>query len=106
MAQAVRRRHGTDEVAEWANGSARNGGNDFSRRVRMLNPFYRLTLGLLLAVAISPAPSAAHNGKPLRGYGTATVDGVIAPGEWDRAARLDYAANLPPNDGGGTVPSS
>jgi len=42
----------------------------------------------------------------LRGYGTAVVDGVLAPGEWDAAGRLDFQANRSPADGGGTVPAT
>lgn len=42
----------------------------------------------------------------LHGTGTATVDGVLAPGEWDQAARIDLAVNVPSNDGGGTVPAT
>ncbi|WP_242342146.1 hypothetical protein [Anaeromyxobacter terrae] len=42
----------------------------------------------------------------VRGKGTAVLDGVISPGEWDGAARLDFDAALPPADGGGTTPAS
>ena len=37
------------------------------------------------------------------GYGTATVDGVMSSGEWDRAGRLDFAVNVPTWEGGGTT---
>jgi hypothetical protein len=37
-------------------------------------------------------------------FGTATIDGRYAPGEWDGAARLDLAADLPTSLGPGKVP--
>jgi hypothetical protein len=42
----------------------------------------------------------------LSGLGTATVDGVLAPGEWDGAASSAVLANVPANDGGGTTPAT
>lgn len=48
------------------------------------------------AVAQPPAASAG-------GRGTATIDGVFAPGEWDGASRTDMNVNLPAFDGGGTT---
>ena len=42
----------------------------------------------------------------VRGKGTPVLDGVISPGEWGGAARLDFDAALPPADGGGTTPAS
>ncbi len=60
----------------------------------------------------SPAPLAWYGARAraarvlVRGKGTAVLDGVISPGEWDGAARLDFDAALPPADGGGTTPAS
>jgi hypothetical protein len=42
----------------------------------------------------------------LRGFGTANIDGVVAPGEWDAAGRTEFAANVPVADGGGTMPAT
>ena len=49
-------------------------------------------------------PAAAHSpGVVLTGFGTATIDGQLGPGEWDPAAKVDFLANLPAADGGGTA---
>jgi hypothetical protein len=48
-----------------------------------------------------PRPAASK-----AGYGTAVIDGVMAADEWKTAARIDFPANLPSNDGGGTTPAS
>jgi hypothetical protein len=39
-------------------------------------------------------------------FGTATIDGQLDPGEWDSAARVDFLANVPLVDGGGTTPAT
>ena len=53
--------------------------------------------GLLL-----PASAGGHNDAFAFGaFGTAVVDGVLAPGEWDDASTLAFTAAAP---GGGTVP--
>jgi hypothetical protein len=41
----------------------------------------------------------------LAGRGTAVVDGVLSPGEWDAAATVDFQALLPFATGGGTTPA-
>ena len=46
--------------------------------------------------------SAPHVLPPLSGSGTAAVDGILSPGEWDSAGRLDFPVPRPPHDGGGT----
>jgi hypothetical protein len=58
------------------------------------------------AAKAPPSATATAPATPgtLRGTGTATVDGVLAPGEWDGAAVVDLLARVPANDGGGTVP--
>ncbi len=40
------------------------------------------------------------------GRGTAVVDGLLSPLEWDSAARVDFEAVLPVIDGGARVPAS
>src|SRR5438093_1042159 len=46
--------------------------------------------------------SAPYVLPPLSGPGTARIDGILSPGEWDNAGRLDFPVLLPPHDGGGT----
>jgi hypothetical protein len=53
-----------------------------------------------------PGGATGEDGLSLRGYGTATVDGVLGPGEWDTAGRYDFSANRAPAEGGGTVPAT
>jgi hypothetical protein len=51
--------------------------------------------------ALAPwASGAAVSPVKLAGTGTATIDGVLSPGEWAGAAATGFAANLP---GGGTT---
>jgi hypothetical protein len=52
---------------------------------------------------LSPSGATGDEGFSLRGYGTATVDGVLASGEWDTAGRYDFSAARAPAEGGGTV---
>jgi hypothetical protein len=40
------------------------------------------------------------------GFATAAIDGVLSSGEWDRAARLDFAATIGKGAGGGTAPAT
>ena len=61
---------------------------------------------ILLAVSVSTGAASGSDGLSLRGYGTATIDGVLAPGEWDTAGRYDFAAARAPAEGGGTVPAT
>jgi hypothetical protein len=42
----------------------------------------------------------------LRGFGTATLDGVPAAGEWDAAGHVDFTVNRSSSEGGGTVPAT
>ena len=55
-----------------------------------------------------PEMHAVIDGKPvsLSGLGTATIDGVLAPHEWDGAATVGFLVNLPAHDGGGTTPAT
>lgn len=60
---------------------------------------------LLVAAAaglLIPASAGGHAGSFAFGaFGTAIVDGALAPGEWDDASTLAFQASAP---GGGTVP--
>ena len=38
-------------------------------------------------------------------FGTATIDGYINPDEWENAAVWYFNVNVPPDDGGGTIPA-
>ena len=70
-----------------------------------------MKLGVVIAsalvfVALSGSARASHEVPIYRGYGTALVDGTIAPGEWDTAGHYDFQASRAPADGGGTVPAT
>jgi hypothetical protein len=54
------------------------------------------------AVQASTQPSGLN--QP--GFGTATLDGILSPGEWDNAVKIDFLANVPSSDGGGTTPAT
>jgi hypothetical protein len=61
----------------------------------------------VLAACLSTSTAHAHApGISLSGFGTATVDGVLSPGEWDGAAHVDFNVNVPAADGGGTTPAT
>jgi hypothetical protein len=67
----------------------------------------RLATLLLTALALLvPASAGADETLTLRGFGTAVLDGDIAPGEWTGAGQYDFEAKRSPNEGGGTVPAS
>ena len=73
----------------------------------------RLKLFMILAAAVIAAmlsttfPAQAHDPNVvLGGAGTATIDGVLNPGEWSNAASINFAANLSPAQGGGTTPAT
>lgn len=55
---------------------------------------------------MSSSDGTGGTGAGLSGYGTATIDGGMSMGEWDKAARIDFQANIPSNDGGGTTPAT
>ncbi len=60
-----------------------------------------VTLATLVLVVLSlPLVSFGLN---LSALGTPTIDGIMSPGEWDNAAKLDFQANVP---GGGTTPAT
>jgi len=50
--------------------------------------------------------SAHVSGVSLPGSGTATIDGVLSPGEWDTAGSINFQVKLPDSVGGGTTPAT
>ncbi len=63
-----------------------------------------VTLATLVFVILSlPLVSFGLN---FSGLGTSTIDGVMSPGEWDNAAKVDFQASLPSSEGGGTTPAT
>ncbi len=72
--------------------------------ILMRVPFPMMALAFsVLAVPLS-SPALAHApGVVLSGFGTATIAGVMSPGEWDGASSTEFAVNLPE---GGTAPGS
>jgi hypothetical protein len=58
--------------------------------------------GVLVLIASLSLPGAAQ--EVVTGRGTATVDGILAPGEWDGAARVDLQVQVP-NANGALVPA-
>ncbi len=57
-------------------------------------------------ITCSVGVSLAAQDEAMSGYGTATIDGTKASGEWDGAAMYEFDAVLPAASGGGTVPAS
>jgi len=49
-------------------------------------------LSLVLVIQTRALPTEAHdpNTVPLSGFGSATIDGVLSPGEWDTAATVNF----------------
>jgi hypothetical protein len=62
-------------------------------------------LGVILIMIVVFLPLVSY-GSTLSALGTATIDGVISPGEWDNAAKIDFLVNVPPSYGGGTAPAT
>jgi hypothetical protein len=62
-------------------------------------------LGAILIIIALSLPFVSYGGT-LSAFGTATIDGAISPGEWDKAAKIDFLANVPPSSGGGTTPAT
>jgi hypothetical protein len=56
---------------------------------------------VMLVIVVLSLPMVSYGN--LSGFGKATIDGVLSPGEWDNAAKVDFQANLPSSDGGGTA---
>jgi hypothetical protein len=70
--------------------------------------FFRLlVVVLVLSTLTVPLPADAQGSVvSLSGVGTATIDGQLAPGEWDLAGKVNFLVNLPLADGGGTTPGA
>jgi hypothetical protein len=61
-------------------------------------------LALVVAVQTTALPAEAHDpAVVLTGFGTATIDAVLSPGEWDNAGSINFAVNVPE---GGTTPGT
>ncbi len=60
-----------------------------------------VTLATLVVVILS-VPLVSF-GLSLSGKGSATIDGVMSPGEWDNAGKFDFLASTP---SGGTTPAT
>src|SRR5262245_42932206 len=69
-------------------------------RVRLLVPIAAAVASFLLGVG---GASGHARGAILYGAGSAVVDGSLALGEWTNAGRIDFAAQVPSHDGGGTI---
>jgi hypothetical protein len=61
---------------------------------------------VLGACLLIPAAATGFNGTVLRGLGTATIDGVAAPGEWNPAGAVNFSVRRAAQHGGGTVPAT
>lgn len=60
---------------------------------------------LLIMIIVVSLPLVSY-GNSLSAFGTASIDGTMSIGEWDKAAKMDFLVNVPPSDGGGTVPAT
>ncbi len=61
---------------------------------------------VLVGCLFIPASASGFNGTVLRGFGTATIDGVPAPGEWNPAGTANFSVRRAVAHGGGTVPAT
>ena len=61
---------------------------------------------LIILIANLEQASAHDPSFSFTGFGTATIDGVLSPGEWDTADTFNFQANLPALEGGGTTPAT
>lgn len=69
------------------------------------NPKICLMRTALLVCGVVITNAWAHDSAwVIGGAGTAAVDGIQSPGEWDGALSVTFNANLPVHDGGGTTP--
>lgn len=63
-------------------------------------------LGVILIMIIVVSCPLVSYGNTLSAFGTATIDGIMSSGEWDKAAKIDFLVNVPPSYGGGTAPAT
>ncbi len=61
---------------------------------------------VILVMVVMSVATVSFGAEPTNTYGIATIDGVMSPGEWDNAVKIDFQANVPPEDGGGTTPAT
>ena len=59
-----------------------------------------------LVVVVLSVATVSFGAEPASTYGIAIIDGTMNPGEWDNALKIDFQANVPLNDGGGTTPAT
>ena len=69
--------------------------------IRKLGRIFALATLVMLPATMPRHAWANAIGVSLSGLGTATIDGVLSPGEWSGAGFIDFAVNIP---GGGTTP--
>jgi hypothetical protein len=69
-----------------------------------IKSFVNLLIIFLISICINTSAVAHVPGVSLSGFGTATVDGVLSPDEWDTAGTLDILVNIPPNLSPDAVP--
>ena len=75
-------------------------------KIHRTGPTVSLLTKLILVLIVQSAtlPVEAHvPGVVLTGTGTATIDGVMSPGEWDNAGSFNVLVNVPE---GGTTPGT
>lgn len=58
---------------------------------------------LLLGAMASPPVEGHAIEISLSAFGTAAIDGILSPGEWDQAAQFGFFANRPATEGGGSI---
>jgi hypothetical protein len=63
-------------------------------------------MAVAAACLLIPGSASGFNGTVLRGFGTATIDGVAAAGEWNPAGTVNFSVNRVAAQGGGTVPAT
>ena len=78
--------------------AARAGEGGCSRVARRFRRFAAATATVLLAAAVPSVAGAHAPGIVLQGYGTAKVDGVLAPGEWAAAGQRSFVVSSPWGD--------
>lgn len=70
---------------------------------KICNQSFGVAALVLAAMAVSPPAGAHAPGVVLSGVGSAMIDGVLSPGEWNSAGCVDFPVNIP---GGGTTPGT
>ena len=70
------------------------------RGSRRATSLVTLVLGVLGVLGSLPPTAQAHDGTVLTGLGSATIDGVVGPSEWDTAGCVAFPVNVP--EGGTT----